>query len=403
MILLTGATGFLGGELLTRLLRAEENPSLCLLIRGENAEERFKELKNRLKTELPGLEIDSRLSFKGGDTTLPNFGLGESEFQDLANKTSKIMHSAASTNLGQSLELARSINVAGTENALKLAKRSSSFENFFHISTAYVAGDVTNSVRADEICLKRSFKNGYEQSKAEAEILVRGSGLNYCVYRPSVIAGDSDTGLTSSFNVLYVPVKFLVRGFFSALPLSTTAPFDVVPVNYVADSIVSLSGYSGRNRNGQIIPAATRQFQAYHLAAGVGRESNPWEIVEIVIKAFNNSRLAKFGSLHIPAVIQHEMLALIHHSICVARTGVKNLEKLFIKKIGVLSQALPFLPYMIRNPQFETTETQIDLNGILDPAPLFLNYAERLFLYCFESDWGRQTPENLHYNAVLAR
>ncbi len=389
MLLLTGATGFLGGELLVRLLQAEERPEIGVLIRGTDGERRFHELKRKLQAEYPAAQIDSRVRLIRGDVTLEHFGLGAQGFLELAAKTTKIIHCAASTNLGQSLEGAREINVGGTKNSLDLARLNRDFDTFFHISTAYVAGDTTDSVTADMLSPGGNFKNSYEQSKAEAELLVRNAGVEHCVLRPSIIVGDSETGITSSFNVLYVPVKLLVRGFFSALPLSVSAPCDIVPVNYVADAAVSLCGYSRQLDNGKLLRAANRQGRAYHLAAGIGRESTPSEMVEAVIRAFNRSRLSKFGALHIPAFITPEMLNFIYHSICVARTGVKNLEKLFIRNITILTQALPFLPYMIRNPRFDTRETERDLAGILPPAPLFASYAERLFLYCFESDWGK--------------
>jgi thioester reductase-like protein len=389
MLLLTGSTGFLGGELLRRLILSPERPEICLLIRGQDSEERFKRLIAKLVQESGSDEFTSRLRLLSGDTSLENLGLGAAEFESLSRKISRIIHSSASTNLGQSIEAARLENVRGTRELVRLARSSGeNFQTFFHVSTAYVAGDTTEKVSADRLILDGPFKNGYEQSKAEAEMLVRESGLDYCIFRPSIIVGDSHTGITSSFNVLYVPVKFLVRGLFSALPLSDKAPFDAVPINYVADSIVSLSGYSLVRADGTVLSPALRSARCYHLASGAGRESSPLEVLELVIQAFNKSKLARYGSLHIPKVISQEMLNLIYHSICVARTGVRNLEKIFTKNLSIFSQALPFLPYMIRNPQFDISATVRDL-GDRGLAPLFEHYAERLFLFCFETDWGK--------------
>jgi thioester reductase-like protein len=385
-ILVTGASGFLGSELVKRLLTSDNVPKVRVLIRGKDAQVKFKKLSSKLDYGTERLELVT------GDISLDKLGLGDSEFGALAQKTNKIFHCAASTNLGQTLEEARSTNLSGTQHILDLALMSNekkSFENLFHISTAYVAGDTTAAVDSSKICVTQPFKNGYEQAKAESEILVRNSGLNHCIYRPSIIVGDSTTGITTSFNVLYIPVKFLVRGFFSALPFNSQTPFDVVPVNYVADAITSLSGFDFRNPAGRIIHASHRQSNCYHLTVGIGRESSPWEIVEMVLQAFNRSKLARLGSLHIPALIPQEMLHLIHHSICVARTGVKSLEKLFTKKLGILSQIIPFLPYLIRNPQFDSYDTERDLHISVDRVPQFSTYAEKLFLYCMDSDWGR--------------
>ena len=395
-ILVTGASGFLGSELVTRLLADTDvsAPKLRVLIRGRDAEAKFKKLQSKILTSSKRINNQDlgRLELIKGDISLEQLGLGSAEFEALAKKTNKIFHSAADTNLGQSLEQARSTNLAGTKQMLDLSARSAkfnSFENFFHVSTAYVAGDTTWTVDSSKIGLNQPFKNGYEQAKAESELLVRGSGLNHCIFRPSIIVGDSQTGITTSFNVLYIPIKFLVRGFFSALPFNSQTPFDVVPVNYVADSIASLSGFSFKNTEGKIIQASNRASNCYHLTVGVGQESSPWEIVELVLKAFNRSKLSRFGSLHIPALIPHEMLQLIHHSICVACTGVKGLEKIFTRKLAILAQVIPFLPYLIRNPQFDCYDTNRDLHVSVDRAPLFSSYAEKLFLYSLDSDWGR--------------
>lgn len=390
-ILVTGASGFLGTELVSRLLSSPDQSAgrVRVLIRGRDAQAKYKKLCSSISSGSADL---SRLELVSGDITLENLGLGSAELDRLAKKTNKIFHCAASTNLGQSLEDARSTNLVGTKHMLDFASRSNtfnSFENFFHVSTAYVAGDTTWTVDSSKIGLNQPFKNGYEQAKAESEILVRGSGLNHCIYRPSIIVGDSQTGITTSFNVLYIPVKFLVRGFFSALPFNSQTPFDVVPVNYVADAITSLSGFSFKNSEGKIILPSTRQSNCYHLTVGVGQESSPWEIVELVLNAFNRSKLSRLGSLHIPALIPHEMLQLIHHSICVACTGVKGLEKLFTRKLAILSQVIPFLPYLIRNPQFDCSDTNRDLHCSVDKVPQFSTYAEKLFLYCLDSDWGR--------------
>ena len=51
----------------------------------------------------------------------------------------------------------------------------------------------------------QSFRNAYERSKFEAELMLReeGAHLPLQVLRPSIVVGDSRTGRTSSFNVLY--------------------------------------------------------------------------------------------------------------------------------------------------------------------------------------------------------
>ncbi len=133
----------------------------------------------------------------------------------------------------------------------------------YYVSTAYVAGLRQGVVGPDELSFSAGFRNAYEQTKAEAEALVRDVSSRFptVIFRPSIIVGDSISGQTSAFNVIYVPAKLLVRGLFRFVPAVPNIPFDVVPVDYVADAIAHLSRLP--------LPSGT----CYHLTVGIGRES----------------------------------------------------------------------------------------------------------------------------------
>ena len=55
----------------------------------------------------------------------------------------------------------------------------------------------------------QGFRNAYERSKFEAELLVRerSAQLPILVLRPSIVVGERSSGWTTSFNVLYPPLK----------------------------------------------------------------------------------------------------------------------------------------------------------------------------------------------------
>ena len=52
--------------------------------------------------------------------------------------------------------------------------------------------------------------------------------------------GESDSGWTPAFNVLYWPLRAFSRGLFEHVPALADGRVDVVPVDYVADGIVHL-------------------------------------------------------------------------------------------------------------------------------------------------------------------
>ena len=87
------------------------------------------------------------------------------------------------------------------------------------------------------------------------------AGLPAQVLRPSIVVGDSRTGWTSSFNVLYPPLRAFAHGAIPALPARRAAPVDVVPVDYVADSVHELSR-SGPTAPSILSPGATRRRSA---------------------------------------------------------------------------------------------------------------------------------------------
>jgi long-chain acyl-CoA synthetase len=71
--------------------------------------------------------------------------------------------------------------------------------------------------------------------------VVREAGdLSPCIARPSIVMGESDTGWTPAFNVLYWPLRAFSRGLFDEIPSLPSAHVDIVPVDYVADALVRL-------------------------------------------------------------------------------------------------------------------------------------------------------------------
>jgi long-chain acyl-CoA synthetase len=96
-----------------------------------------------------------------------------------------------------------------------------------YVSTAYVAGDRRGTAYEDDR-ETGAFRNSYERSKHEAEALVRSSTLPWTIARPSIVVGESTTGWTASFNVLYGPLRAFDAGAYPLLPARRRSPVDVV-------------------------------------------------------------------------------------------------------------------------------------------------------------------------------
>ena len=143
--------------------------------------------------------------------------------------TTRSTRRAASTSKGR-----------GTSSILRWARLSCDASPMS--GTAYVAGERSDLVREDELVVGQGYRNTYEQTKAEAETLVRSrlGSLPGVILRPSIIVGDSRTGVTSSFKMMYWPLKIYARRLWRTVPGYPDAVLDIVPVDFVADSVARL-------------------------------------------------------------------------------------------------------------------------------------------------------------------
>lgn len=251
-VLLTGATGFVGGVILARLLEETDHDVIALVRAADDAAaaERLAQTAGRL-WEQPDLE---RVRAVAADLEQPAVGLAPRLFDELAERAQVVIHSAAAITFDQPLADAHRINVGGTAGMLELA--SASEARMVHISTAYIAGTRTGLVMEDEGDLGQSFRNTYERTKLEAEGLVSGYDGSVAIIRPSIIVGESSGGWTSAFNVVYGPMRAFASGRLRSVPASGDGLVDLVPVDLVAEAALSL--------------AESRDPGTFHLASGAG-------------------------------------------------------------------------------------------------------------------------------------
>ena len=243
-VFLTGATGFLGMEVLARLLEAGDR-EVVALVRArddESARERIDGVLAQLWRD-PSPYRDG-VRAVAGDVTSPGLGISPVERTALAEDVGAILHCAASISFDMPLDEARAINVEGTREMIGFARECKALgrlERFVHVSTAYVSGKYEGTFRERQLDAGQEFRNTYEQTKWEAEHIVRAAtDLEPAIARPSIVMGESDSGWTPVFNVLYWPLRAFSRGLFEEIPSLPSAHVDIVPVDYVADGLVRL-------------------------------------------------------------------------------------------------------------------------------------------------------------------
>jgi nucleoside-diphosphate-sugar epimerase len=372
-MLLTGATGFVGGEALLRYIERAPNHHFFLMVRARDDEHLAVRAEKLLNAHFKDTKeaVRSRLTFFRGNLLKPGLAISEEDRAMLVEKVDHVVHCAASVDFGMGLEESRQFNLEGTRKVLELCEeihRAGHFNRLDYVSTAYVAGSRTDIVPENELSTRGlGWANFYEQSKFEAESMVRGwrsQGFPVAIYRPSTVVGDSRTGETSNFNVLYWPLRVYARGWWNMMIGFEDTPVDVVPINYVVDCLVNLSlkGDSTIGRD-------------YHLTAGPEKVCHIRDLAEHASKWFGQPypkivSPEKFDKIYKPAIDKN------------ATPAQRELIK----------QGLVYMPYFSRSPLFDTSNVVADLEGTgTDPVMPVVEYFEVLFKYCVETDWGKKS------------
>lgn len=361
-LLLTGSTGFLGMELLARLLEDTDRRVWAPVRAGsdEQATERVREVLASLVAD-PEACLD-RVIPVAADLTLPALGLDARRHAEIAHSVDEIIHAAASVSFTLPLAKARAVNVEGTRRMLELAwlcEAHGGLRRFAHVSTAYVAGDHRGEFSETDLEAGQGFHNTYEQTKWEAEGLVRANAerIPVQVFRPSIVVGDEQSGWTASFNVMYAPLRAYVRGDLPLVPARRSAPVDVVPVSYVARAILELAD-AGAGKTFQLVAGPE--------ASSIG------ELVERTVRHFDGPPIRMVA----PALYRRVIHPLLMRRASPAR------------RAG-LERASVFFPYFSSRVRFASEATRAELAPAgLEPPPLG-DYLERLLDFAVDTSWGR--------------
>jgi nucleoside-diphosphate-sugar epimerase len=240
----TGFPGFLGSELVPRvLLRSEGDEAVCLV------QPKFAALARRRAQEIEAREplCAGRIHLVEGDITRP--GLGLSDAAGLQRETSEVYHLAAVYDLSVRREVGMKVNVEGTRNLLDFAAGCAGLRRFQYVSTCYVSGRYAGIFRETDLVKGQAFNNFYEETKYLAEVEVRErmkGGLPATLYRPAIVVGDSRTGDTQKYDGPYFAIRWLLRQpGIAIMPVvgdSTRCRLNLVPRDFVIGAITYLSG-----------------------------------------------------------------------------------------------------------------------------------------------------------------
>jgi thioester reductase-like protein len=246
ILLFTGFPGFLGKELLPRVLGRRRGAEAVCLVQEKFAAQ-ARDAVEALARAQP--HTAGRIRLVTGDITRSDLGIDAGA---LVREVVEIHHLAAIYDMGVARQLALRVNVDGTRHVLDLAERCPALERLHYVSTCYVSGRHPGLFTEDDLEKGQKFNNHYEETKHLAEVDVRErmrGGMPATIYRPAITVGDAATGVTQKYDGPYFAVQWLIRqpGPVAIMPVvgDLTAQVNVVPRDFVVDAIAHLSGLPG--------------------------------------------------------------------------------------------------------------------------------------------------------------
>jgi nucleoside-diphosphate-sugar epimerase len=299
-VLLTGATGFLGKEVLCQAAEDRRIEQVVAVVRPETVrdpktrqvlevnspEQRGAALLERLHI---GRAAARRFRFVEGDIEKPELGIAPAELVRLRKSLTHVVHCAASVSFDDSYENSFRANVLGCLNALEFSlgcqrAAGSPFIQHVAIETSYIHGRKKASIAQEGALVfpRHFYNNYYELTKAFASIetdrAMIEKGLRVAQLLPSIVIGHSRTGNNrGDTKVVNAPINafgrakgameaagdevlararvFLVAQVANSFPGDPTAELNLVPVDRVARGI--LAALTAPESIGQRIHLAT--------------------------------------------------------------------------------------------------------------------------------------------------
>ena len=372
-ILLTGATGALGSMLLQRLCR-EGHDLLCLVRADDNdaARARIEAIVGK----------HDNVSVLRGDVTEPRCGLTENDCKTLAGRFNRVLNCAGCISFYDQ-NATYLTNVAGVRHILQMMD-ALEVRQILHVSTAYVVGD-GDYLSEGKFSNGQSWRNPYEQSKFQGEMLLRSwasadSARRFTIFRPSVLVGCED-GTTSTFDGYYryfEPMHRTAEGLRkrrgNGLPPDVAvdddgtvrAPFallladkriNYIPIDWAADMIVAAA----------VMPAGGETYNIVHDRPPRMRDCLSWSLEHL-----------KIGGVVVCDTREARDIALK------AQGPLLNRMQ---RRIDVVHDA--YAPYALFEPEFQMETAARNLGPKFRPPPIIDQaFLSRTLTYALENDWG---------------
>jgi len=368
----TGATGFIGRNLVARLLQREG--TIYALVRTGS--------RGRLEELRTGWGADgARVVPVAGDLSQPSLGVSEEDMLAMRSEVDHFFHLAAIYDITADAEAQEVANVEGTRHAVELAGAIEA-GCLHHVSSIAAAGLYKGEWREDMFDeAERLDTNPYFRTKHESERLVREeSPRPWRVYRPGIVVGDSRTGEIDKIDGPYYFFKTLQR-LRRVVPswLPTVGveggEINIVPVDYVADAI------------DHIAHQPDLDGRAFHLTDPDPKTAG--EVINLFAKAADAPQMA----VRLDTDLTEPATGLARTAMKLFPPAKRGL-RLAIERLGLPPSVLTYVDYPT---SFDSTEARRALAGSGIEVPPLESYAAKVWDY-----WERNLDPGLFKDRSLS-
>ncbi|MFZ4712951.1 MAG: SDR family oxidoreductase [Bacteriovoracaceae bacterium] len=239
-LVITGATGFLGSELLPKACATYEN--VYAIVRSKTIE-KVRE----------ALSIYKNLKLIPGNIENTDVIENIEDRDKIYQLESDFLHVAAYYNIASTKSENYITNIIGTQNIIHFVGQMKKCKSFHYVSSVGVSGNFEGVFEENDLDKKQDFDDFYANSKFDAESIVRNwdTKIPKTVYRPGIIIGHSETGAIKKIDGPYYIFQILHRfkdfdrfkellgmSKYLPMPYSRTVNIPFVPVDEVADFII---------------------------------------------------------------------------------------------------------------------------------------------------------------------
>ena len=365
----TGATGFIGRNLVERLL--ERGGDIHVLVR-EGSRERLDALIERWGAQ-------GRVHPVVGDLAAPMLGIDEAWIDEHRGKIDHVFHLAAIYDMTAPEERNEILNVGGTRNLVALANALQP-QILHHTSSVAAAGAYKGLFREDMFDEGQKLPSPYHRTKFESERIVREEAtVPWRVYRPAIVVGDSRTGEMDKIDGPYYFFKAIQRArdlLPQWFPLAGPEVGDtnIVPVDYVADAMDAIAHREGVDG------------QAFHLAAP--RMTKAGAALNEFARAAHAPQLAVRVDSKLLDALPKGVFSLL-----MQLPQLKDVRRAILADLGIPDEIVGHMGFSC---SFDTRDTERALAGTGVEVPPLDSYAGRIWDY-----WERNLDPDLFKDRSL--